>query len=312
MGDPAGIGPEIIVKSLSQINSSSHSRLVVIGEWWLLQKTAQNLNVSLNFVESKSPVAHGVAVHSLNAISQKELKLACVSAQAGKSSYLYFEKAIERCLNQEFSGLITAPICKESLVLAGYRYRGHTDILEQQTGFETVMSILHPKVSIALVTDHLPLRQAIDAITPNRLTKVIELLHQLLKKQGIESPKIAIAGINPHAGETGILGTEEQIILIPTLQKLKHLNLLGPISADTLFLRAFRGEFHGVVAMYHDQGFIPIKTVDFAHGVNCTLGIPFVRTSPDHGTAFEIAGQGIADETSMLESLNWAFALAKH
>ncbi len=309
LGDPSGIGPEVIFKSLQKQPSSIYSQILVVGELWIFQNLCKELKINLPFTESDKPLNNHIAVKSLNLIKPEQHTFGTANALSGNCSFLYFEKCITLCQTEQFQGLVTGPICKESLHLAKHKYMGHTDILERYTKQEAIMTILHPKVSVSHVTDHLPLRKAIDAITPQRITRVCEALYKCLKNQNISNPKIAIAGVNPHAGESGILGSEEQDILIPTLKNLKHIPVKGPFSADTIFYRAFQGEFNGIIAMYHDQGFTPMKTIDFKHGVNCTLGLPFIRTSPNHGTAFNLAGLNQADETSMSEAIRWAFQL---
>jgi 4-hydroxythreonine-4-phosphate dehydrogenase len=195
---------------------------------------------------------------------------------------------------------------------AGHRFAGHTEILEKMTGVEgPVMALWHPKVVVAHVTDHVPLRVALDAITVERVMHVVRLTRAALVSAGNPAPRIALAGINPHAGENGLFGREEIEVLHPAIAKLEAegISVAGPLPGDTIFLQALRGEFDAVLAMYHDQGFGPMKTLDFANGVNCTLGLPFVRTSPDHGTAFGIAGKGVAEPESMIAAWNLAIKL---
>ena len=193
---------------------------------------------------------------------------------------------------------------------AGHRFMGHTDILETMTGVEgPVMALWHPQIVVSHVTDHLPLRQALRAITIQRIKRVVKLTWDVLRRANGKDPRIALAGVNPHAGENGLLGLEEIEILRPAMMDLKAEGYptFGPYPGDTVFLQALRGRFDAVIAMYHDQGFGPMKTLDFANGVNCTLGLPFVRTSPDHGTAFEIAGKGQAEPESMIAA--WELAV---
>jgi 4-hydroxythreonine-4-phosphate dehydrogenase len=233
-----------------------------------------------------------------------------LSAACGDAAFRYFAHAVEECLAGRAHAIVTAPLNKEAMNLAGHAFAGHTEILEKMTGVEgPVMALWHPKVVVSHVTDHLPLRAALDAITVERVMHVVRLTRAALVSTGNESPRIALAGINPHAGENGLFGREEIEILRPAILELERagISVGGPFPGDTVFLQALRGEFDAVLAMYHDQGFGPMKTLDFANGVNCTLGLPFVRTSPDHGTAFGIAGKGVAEPESMVAA--WRLAL---
>jgi 4-hydroxythreonine-4-phosphate dehydrogenase len=327
LGDPSGVSPEVLVKCLLKWEEESPSikqHTVLLGEKWVLEQTAKQLQVEdqLTFCESNVPLHNAWSIQSFELLAPSDFRIGNISPACGHAAYTYFTHAIDRCLAsvenvslQEGKpvGIVTAPIHKEAMNLAGHAFMGHTDILEQRTKKHTVMTIVHPKVFVAHVTDHLPLRKALDAITPERVIEVTETLWHSLEKILPNSPRIALAGINPHAGENGVLGQEEIEILKPTIKKLQEMGISveGPIPADTVFYSAINhNRYDGVVAMYHDQGFGPMKTLDLAHGVNCTLGIPFVRTSPDHGTAFDIAGAGTVDETSMWEAWKLAKKLA--
>jgi 4-hydroxythreonine-4-phosphate dehydrogenase len=253
-------------------------------------------------------------VRSLGLANHGDFELGKVSALCGNAAYHYFAHAVEACLAGEAHGIVTAPLHKEAMNLAGHHYVGHTDILEKMTGAETViMALVHPKIIVSHVTDHLPLRKALEHITVARVKEVVKLTWKTLIATRTRSPRIALAGVNPHAGENGLFGREEIDILKPAMEELRAEGFptYGPLPGDTVFLQALKGRFDAVLAMYHDQGFGPMKTVDMANGVNCTLGLPFVRTSPDHGTAFEIAGSGLAEPESMIAAWDLAAQLLK-
>ena len=310
MGDPAGIGPEVVVKCLAKQHPLMDCEPIVVGEIDILEETAKSLGIEMKFGHDDSFQPGQVRVRNMDLVRSGDFELGKISAVCGNAAYHYFAHAVEACLSGDAQAIVTAPIHKEAMNLAGHAYVGHTDILEKMTGAETViMALVHPKIMVSHVTDHLSLRQALDAITGTRIKEVVKLTWKTLQATGIPKPRIALAGVNPHAGENGLFGTEEIEILRPAMEELQREGFptAGPFPGDTVFLMALKGRFDAVLAMYHDQGFGPMKTVDFAHSVNCTLGLPFVRTSPDHGTAFEIAGRGIADPESMVSA--WELAL---
>ncbi|MGD0650098.1 MAG: 4-hydroxythreonine-4-phosphate dehydrogenase PdxA [Verrucomicrobiia bacterium] len=219
-----------------------------------------------------------------------------------------------RCLSGELIALVTAPISKQLVRDAGYHFEGHTELLAHVARTKRfAMMLVGGPLRVALVTIHVPLAKVPRLLSNRRIVEVIELSHDVCKRFGIRRPKIGVAGLNPHAGEGGLLGHEEQRIIVPAIQsaKRKGINVTGPWPADTLFHKAYNGEFDAVVAMYHDQGLAPLKMIAFDSGVNLTLGLPFVRTSPDHGTAFDIAGKGIANPASMIAAINLAAQLTR-
>lgn len=313
LGDPAGISAEVIVKSLIALGSKRalfvDKEICIFGERFLLDICAEQMGLLKEWELCCQSLP--VQFRNFDLISKSVLP-ACPSARGGKAAYTYFSAAIAQCIEGKAHALVTAPLCKESLHMAGFHFMGHTDILEKAVQSEVVMTLVHSKIVVAHVTDHLPLRKAIDLVTPERIQSVVRLTDTFLKKSG-RGRRIALAGLNPHAGENGILGSEELDVLIPVRDKLKAegIDIYGPFPADTIFFRALRGEFDAVIAMYHDQGFGPMKTLDMAHGVNATLGIPFVRTSPDHGTAFDLVGKNKADPSSMIEALELALVMLK-
>lgn len=315
LGDPAGIGPEVIVKLFALATIPANIRPVVVGELGILRATAAALGLPVRFYEEDKEGSEGgsgsgaAAVRSLGLLSSGGFVPGRLSAACGDAAFRYFSHAVEECLAGRAQAVVTAPLNKEAMNLGGHAFVGHTDILESMTGVAgPVMALWHPRVVVAHVTDHLPLRAALDAITVPRIVQVVTLTHAALVRAGNPSPRIALAGVNPHAGENGLFGREEIEILRPAMEELARAGIptLGPFPGDTVYLQALRGRYDAVIAMYHDQGFGPMKTLDFANGVNATLGLPFVRTSPDHGTAFEIAGQGIAEPDSMIAAFNLA------
>lgn len=314
MGDAAGVGPEIIAKLFAArpVGERVEARPVVVGELEILGATAAALGLPVRFADERTASGDAIPVRSPGFLQAAGFRTGEISAACGDAAFRYFAHAIEECLAGRAHGIVTAPLHKEAMNRAGHAFAGHTEILEKMTGVEgPVMALWHPKVVVSHVTDHLPLRAALDAITVERVVHVTRLTHAALVRAGVTQPRIALAGVNPHAGENGLFGREEIDILRPAMDVLRGegIETSGPHPGDTVFLQALRGAFDAVLAMYHDQGFGPMKTIDFANGVNCTLGLPFVRTSPDHGTAFNIAGQGIAEPESMIAAWDLAVKL---
>lgn len=308
LGDAAGIGPEVLVKALRIWNPPEGLHVEIIGEAEILARALQSCGIE--------SLPASVQVKSLGKLSSHDYQLGRPQATTGAAAYAYFEEAIQACLSGRAHGIVTAPISKEGLQAAGHSFVGHTDILDHFTGHRgVVMALWHPRLVVSHVTDHMSLRQALDAITPERIEQVVRLTQSALvaaARFGPEGyPRIALAGVNPHAGENGIFGDEEIKILIPAMKRLAQQGIptLGPFAGDTIFWQGLRGAYEAVIAMYHDQGFGPMKTIGFSDGVNCTLGLPFVRTSPDHGTAYGLAGTGKAEPESMVAALELAAKL---
>jgi 4-phospho-D-threonate 3-dehydrogenase / 4-phospho-D-erythronate 3-dehydrogenase len=310
LGDPSGIGPEVLVKALARLKPPKEIHIKAIGEYSLLDECAARMGMHLpGYLE----------VESLGLLTPGSVAPGVIQAKCGDAAYRYFTHAVKACLRGDAHGICTAPISKEAMNLAGHHFVGHTDILDRMTGDKgVVMSLWHPKLVVGHVTDHMSLRDALQAICETRVMQVVELTwHSMLQAGRVGPdgrPRLALAGVNPHAGENGLFGREEIEILKPAMEKLELKGIVtsGPFAADTVFLQGLRGRFDGVIAMYHDQGFGPMKTIGFADGVNCTLGLPFVRTSPDHGTAYEIAGLGKAEPESMEAALRLAIQLMQN
>ncbi|UKS65296.1 4-hydroxythreonine-4-phosphate dehydrogenase PdxA [Rossellomorea marisflavi] len=319
MGDGAGVGPEIIMKSLQHQHLYEQAHPIVIGDALRLDKANDILGNKVKIVRLKDTDAFDVTeygtVHCLDLhLLPEDLPFGKVSAEAGNAAFHYLKKAIELANQQKISAICTAPLNKEALHKGGHQYPGHTEILAELTGTaDFSMMLSSPKLKVIHVTTHVGLLDAINMIEPERVLRVIKLAHDTLSKSGVTAPKIGVCGINPHAGENGLFGYgEEEEKIIPAIERAQGdgINVEGPLPADTLFFRAQRGDFDIVVAMYHDQGHGPIKVLGLESGVNITVGLPIIRTSVDHGTAFDIAGKGIADEGSMLEALRQAIELA--
>lgn len=318
MGDAAGVGPEIIVKSLQSEKVYEQSHPIVIGDAKMLKRAAEILKVDLTIklVNGNSDLTTRfgeVACYDLN-ILPEDLPFGKVSSEAGHAAFEYLRTAIELANEGRIDAICTAPLNKEALHKGGHIYPGHTEILAELTGTKDFsMMLSSPKLKVIHVTTHVGIIDAIKMINPERVYKVIRLAHETLTKSGMDQPKIGVCGINPHAGENGLFGYgEEEGKIIPAIERATEegINVEGPLPADTLFFRAQRGDFDIVVAMYHDQGHGPIKVLGLEAGVNITVGLPIIRTSVDHGTAFDIAGKGVVDERSLLEALRQAIELA--
>lgn len=320
MGDAAGIGPEVIMKSLAHRELHEQSRPLVIGDAGRLQAAGRIVGSRLK-VKSLAPSEFAHAVFSEDTVDCIDLNLipadlpwGKVSPAAGDAAFQYVKEACTLAMNGRVAAICTAPLNKEALQLAGHKYPGHTELLAALTGTpEVSMMLSTPKLKVTHVTTHIGLIDAIAKIEPALVERTIARAHTVLVKAGKIDPKIGVCGINPHAGENGLFGRgEESEKIAPAIAACrgKGWNVVGPLPADTLFFLAQRGDFDMVIAMYHDQGHGPVKVLGLEAGVNITIGLPVIRTSVDHGTAFDIAGTGKADERSMLEAMRQAVELA--
>ena len=318
MGDPAGIGSEITVKSLLNPELYQKCVPVVFGDAQQLRRAAALLNAkvevhAISHPSEAQPDAQRIEVIDLHNVPA-DVPFGQVNAVCGKAAYEYIAKAVECTKDFSIHAVVTAPLNKEALHLGGCPYPGHTEILANLTGTKDYsMMLVGPKLRVIHVSTHIALRKACDACTKERVLKVIHLADETLKLMGFKNPRIAVSGLNPHCGEGGLFGDEEINEIIPAVQaaKAEGINVFGPIAPDTVFHRAAnKGEFDIVVVMYHDQGHIPLKVLGFSSGVNVTVGLPCIRTSVDHGTAFEIAGNGIADCESMDTALDLGAVMA--
>jgi len=323
MGDPAGIGPEIIVKALQLPKVWRVCRPLIIGNRPILEQTIQSLKTSLVITSvdghdkstGKQAFRRG-RLPLFDPFSQpvRSVKPGRVSTKAGEMAVTCIESAVRLAQAGCVAGIVTAPINKEAMHLAGHLYPGHTEMLADLTkAKESGMLIMGGPLKIVFTTTHLPLRDVAKALTVSKILKAIRLAHFGLKQLfGIKKPRIAVAGFNPHAGENGMFGDEESRLILPAIKRAKTQGITcsGPHPADTMFAKALTGAFDAIVALYHDQGLIPLKTVAFGHCVNITVGLPILRTSVDHGTAYDIAGKGIADPTSLVDAIEMAAQLA--
>lgn len=315
MGDPAGIGPEIIAKFFA---AGVSAPAIVIGDAGCLERAIKSLSLPLKVQTIQTPAEARYAPDVLNVLVKSnlpaDLPLGRVDARAGQAAYDYITTAIDLALEGQIAGMVTAPIHKEALKAAGIPYPGHTEILADRSGTsDFAMMLANDELRVILVTIHVALKSVPDLITKARVLKTITLAHAACRAYGINEPRIAVAGLNPHAGEGGLFGHEEETNIIPAINEAqaKGMKVSGPFAGDTIFMRARRGEFDIVVAQYHDQGLIPVKYMGIEQGVNVTIGLPFIRTSVDHGTAFDIAGQGIADASSLAYAFEQARLLQK-
>jgi 4-hydroxythreonine-4-phosphate dehydrogenase len=328
MGDPAGVGPEIIVKACQALAprlAKQEMRLLVIGHRSALRAAEAVLGTPAGIAESgDGPNWPDLAF--LPAGNEREpIRFGQVSAEAGRFAYLAIERAVELAQAGQVAGIVTAPLNKEALNLAGYHYAGHTEMLAALTGVRgSVMLLAHGEMRVSHVTTHVALADVPRLLTPERLRRVIDLTHAALRDLGLERPRIAVAALNPHAGEGGLFGRQDMDVTAPVVAayQASGLDVSGPVPGDTVFVKLRARQFDAVVAMYHDQGHIPVKLLGFEidpatgtwralSGVNVTLGLPIIRTSVDHGTAFDIAGTGKANEESLVEAIDYALLLAK-
>jgi len=320
MGDGAGVGPEIILKSLGKKEIYDICNPFVIGDSKILERAKGFTNSDLKIETIKDEQIGELSFDfgtvyclDLNLLSA-DLPIGQVSAEAGHAAFEYLSKATDLAKAHKIDAICTAPLNKEALHKGGHQYPGHTEILADLTNTKDFSMMLSaPNLKVIHVTTHVGIIDAVKMINPERVYHVIKLAHDTLTRSGIKNPKIAVCGINPHAGEHGLFGYgEEEEKVIPGVEKAQKegINAFGPLPADTLFFRAIRGDFDVVVAMYHDQGHGPVKVLGLDAGVNITVGLPIIRTSVDHGTAFDIAGKGIVEEMSMMEAIRQAVELA--
>ncbi|MDV3428129.1 MAG: 4-hydroxythreonine-4-phosphate dehydrogenase PdxA [Bacillota bacterium] len=308
MGDPCGIGAEVILKAF-KTKPEIMENSIVFGSFELLKFYNAKFEMEYNFNKIKSIQdfkSGNINVFDPYPVRADEITIGKVSALGGKCAFLYVKSAIDFALEKKITSVVTAPLNKEALHLAGYNYAGHTEIFaEFAHGDSYAMLLWSDKLKAIHASTHISLRNACDNVSKQRTMDVIHLANETLKKTGYENPRIAVAGLNPHAGENGLFGDEEIKEIIPGISacQAEGINVSGPIAPDTVFLRAYKGEFDIVVAQYHDQGHIPLKLLAFDSGVNITVGLDVIRTSVDHGTAFDIAGTMTAREDSILKAI---------
>ena len=315
MGDPAGIGPEIIARTFA--DEGRENRALVVGDPGILERAAKLLGLPLRVNEISEPEEAAFEPGTVDVLAVGEvpgdLPFGELDARAGDAAFRYLERATELASAGRVGAIATAPLNKEAMHLAGHKYPGHTEILAELTGTEDyAMMLVTDELKVIHVSTHVSLREAIERVRPDRELAVIRLAHASLRKLGVDSPRVAVAGLNPHAGENGLFGTEDAERIAPAVERAREeaIDASGPWPPDTVFMRARRGAFDIVVVQYHDQGHIPVKLMGFDTGVNVTVGLPFFRTSVDHGTAFDIAGTGKAEHASMRAAIDLARKLS--
>ena len=319
MGDPCGIGPEVVVKALADPRVYASCRPLVIGNTFAMRQAVQATGLPLEINETGDPVAAGrnpavvdvVDIHNLN---PEDITVGQISVPCGKAAMEWVTKAGELALAGIVDAIATAPLNKEAASLAGFQSIGHTELLQELAGAKTVPTMLLSKnLRVVHLTTHRSLRVACDYVKQERILEFLQLTHDTFVKWGFPRPRLAAAGLNPHNSDGGLLGNEEAEEIAPAVNAARErgIDAVGPIPADSVFPQAIEGRYDVVLAMFHDQGHIPVKVYGFEESVTANLGLPFVRTSVDHGTAFDIAGQGIAQHVSMLESIRLAVELAR-
>ncbi|MEJ7842805.1 MAG: 4-hydroxythreonine-4-phosphate dehydrogenase PdxA [Rubrobacter sp.] len=317
MGDPAGVGPEIISKTFADPDFHHRNRAFVVGDAGMLRRAAQLLDSPLKVNEIPEPEDAVFETGTVDVLQvgglPENLPFGELDARAGDAAFRYVERATILASAGRVAAIATAPLNKEAMHLAGHRYPGHTEILADLTDTDDyAMMLVTDELKVIHVSTHVSLKEAIERAQPERELAVIRLAHQSLRKLGVESPRVAVAGLNPHAGENGLFGKEDLERIRPAVKAAldEGIDASGPWAPDTVMMRARQGYFDVVVVQYHDQGHIPIKLMGFDTGVNVTVGLPFFRTSVDHGTAFDIAGTGKADHASLKAALDLARTLA--
>lgn len=322
MGDPAGIGPEVTLKAVFSEEILAACVPVIIGDAAYLMHWARTFGLPQEFkvvnagdaFPARSDSLTTPVIYNLSNVPPA-LVMGEVQAQAGRAAGEFIEAAVELCQAGLIDAVTTAPVHKQALHLGGYDFPGHTEMFAHLTGTTDYgMAFIAPTLRVALLTTHLPLSDAIKSVKQPALEKLIRLVYRELVRFGLPQPRIALAALNPHGGEAGLFGTEEAAEMLPAVNVCRErdgIDVSGPFSGDTIFLRAARGDYDIVISCYHDQGLIPVKCFAFGEAVNVTLGLPFIRTSVDHGTAFDIAGQGRADHASMVVAIKLAAELTR-
>jgi len=322
MGDPTGIGPEIVIKALLDRSIREKVFPVVFGDKGVLARVAQDIGItdvrfreiaSIDSVRNAEIGKREILVKSISNLKMTKLRYGRPDRNCGRAMVNYVKEAVDAAMAGYIDAIVTAPINKEAINEAGFRYGGHTDMIADFTGTkEFTMMFISKHFKVSLVTIHVPLKDVSMRITPQRIYKVGLLTWKTLRQYfGLKNPKIGVCGLNPHAGEGGIFGDEEKDLIYPGIVSMrsKGIDAEGPLSPDSAFWRAYNKEFDAIIAMYHDQGLIPVKLIDFDNAVNVTIGIPIIRTSPGHGTAYNIAGQGKANPEPMKAAIELAYQM---
>jgi 4-hydroxythreonine-4-phosphate dehydrogenase len=315
LGDPTGIGPEVTLKALAAEQDTDDTRYLLIGDEARLRALNDQLGLKLPLERYPGTTTRGRFVVAAPAgVPPLPPNLPTGAPEAARAAVAWLEDAARRCLRGEAQALVTAPVSKQAIIRSGQPFVGQTEFLSALAGTDrTIMMLLGADdcdrwLRVALATTHVPLRRVADTLRRDKIELAIELAARACRDLGLPRARVGVCGLNPHAGEGGELGTEEQTIITPAVEaaRSRGFDAVGPLAADTLFHYAYRGDYDAVVAMYHDQGLAPLKMIGFETGVNWTLGLPFIRTSPDHGTAYDIAGRGVAKPASMRAAIRLA------
>lgn len=311
-GDVNGIGPEVIIKSLKAIDHDSITAIILssapVIDYWL---DALSITLEYHRAHTLKEIQEGT-INVLESYTGQQITVTpgAFTKQSGKCAMLAVEKGIALCKAQQADALVTAPISKEAVNLAGYHIPGHTEFLAEKTHTSNFMMMLvHKQLRVGLVTGHIPVADISSSLDSSKIQEYLQVMQQsLINDFSIDTPRIAVLGLNPHAGDGGVIGNEEQELIYPAIEECQAhgIDAMGPYPADGFFGNRKYEQFDGILAMYHDQGLIPFKTIAFGGGVNFTAGLPIIRTSPDHGTAFDIAGENKADPSSFIEALTLA------
>jgi 4-hydroxythreonine-4-phosphate dehydrogenase len=318
MGDASGAGPEIAVKALNEPKVRGLCRPIVIGDAGVFRQAARIVGSALpirpiaRFAQATFDLG-AIEVLDLRNIDLDRLAYAKVAPMPGQAAYDCVVKAVELALSGKVDAIVTSALHKEALNLAGHHFAGHTELLAHLCGVKGVaMMLVAGTFRVSHVSTHVSLREAIERVKSERIVEVVRLTHTAAQRMGVAQPRLAVAGLNPHAGEGGLFGHEEELEIRPAIDAARNtgMDIVGPIPPDTVFFRLHEGQYDAVVAMYHDQGHIPTKVLAFDQGVNVTLGLPIIRTSVDHGTVFGKAGKGTASPNSMIEALKLAARMA--
>jgi len=320
MGDPSGIGPEIMVKALAEPEIKEICRPVVFGDPGALRlylKAGDKIAINeLTDLAQTHPLNDQIDVWPLSRLEKQDILPGRPSPVGGQAMVNYIVRAVELAQKGDVAAVVTGPISKSLMQQAGYPFAGHTELIAHLTRTkEVVMMLAGARLRVALVTIHCALKDVASHLNQSKIFRTLEITWQALKRDfGLDLPRLAVAALNPHAGEAGLFGLEEQELIRPAIEKAQKqgMTVEGPFPADTLFYQAVQGRFDAVVAMYHDQGLIPLKLLHFTDGVNITLGLPIIRTSVDHGTAYDIAGKGIADAHSLIAAVKLAVQMAEN
>ena len=318
LGDPAGIGPEVTVRGIAEEAANGRAIPVVAGDARVVEQAARKWasEMRVSSIETPRDASSDSKVINMLDIANcdpEHFEIGKVAAYTGNAAYEYVVRAAELCLAGDADGIVTAPLNKKAMVMAGHDYDGHTGLLAHLCNVDTQYMVLgSPKLRVIHLTTHLSLVDALKRVKTDRIVKCTRAANDHAKQLGFAKPRIAVCGVNPHSGDGGLFGTEEAEEIAPAIEILRSegINADGPVSPDSAYRIAYEGGYDIVVAMYHDQGHIPMKLIGFSTGVNVTVGLPIIRTSVDHGTAFDIAWQGVADHQNMVSAIEYAYQLA--